>query len=120
MGLFPGEERMKYMIEWTFRTTGLTHEQTLAGEEALTNAFSKWKKAGGEEGFNILAHVSNIARTGGYVLVEASDPNNKVIASVLQKFIYWNDHNVVPVIDADESVSISQSGLSWAVKSSKG
>jgi hypothetical protein len=118
MGLFPREEGMKYMIEWTFRTTGLTHEQTLAGEEALTNAFSKWKKAGGEEGFNILAHVSNIDQTGGYLLVEVSD--HKVIASVLSKFLYWNDHKVVPVIDVDESVQIAQSAVSWALSASKG
>jgi hypothetical protein len=118
MGLFPREERMKYMIEYTYRTTGLTHEQTLAGGEALRNAFSKWKEAGGEEGFNIHAHVEKIAGTGGYVLVEASDP--KVIASVLSKFWYWNDHNVVPVIDVDEMVSIGQSARSWTLSASKG
>jgi hypothetical protein len=33
----------------------------------------------------------------GYVLVEASDP--EVVVSFTTKFGYWNDIDVVPVID---------------------
>ncbi len=62
---------MKYMLEYTVRNTGLTHEQNLAGAEALLTAFGKWKR---EDGLNVHAFVSNLEGRGGYVLVEASDP----------------------------------------------
>ena len=106
---------MKYMIEYTVRTTGLTYDQNLANDAALLTAFSKWKP---EEGLNVLAFVSNVALTGGYILVEASDP--KVVASFVSKYNYWNDSHVVPVIDVAEIVPIAQSSLAWAQSSSKG
>ncbi len=34
---------MKYMIEYSVRSAGLTHEQNFANAEALLVAFSKWK-----------------------------------------------------------------------------
>jgi hypothetical protein len=52
MDCFPREERMKYMIEYIIRNTGLTHEQNFAGAEALLTAFSKWKP---EDGLSIHA-----------------------------------------------------------------
>ena len=105
---------MKYMIEYTVRNTGLTHDQNFANTEALLNAFGKWKP---EEGLNIHAFVANLAN-GGYVLIEASDP--KVVASFIAKFNYWNDVNVVPVVDVSESVPIALSSLAWARSASKG
>ena len=105
---------MKYMIEYTVRTTGLTYDQNLANDAALLTAFSKWKP---EEGLNVLAFVSNVALTGGYILVEASDP--KVVASFVSKYNFWNDHKVVPVIDVAEIVPIAQSSIEWARNSSK-
>jgi len=109
------EERVKYMIEYTIRNTGLTYDQNLTGAEALLTAFSKWKP---EEGLNIQAFVSKVSGNGGYVLVEANDP--KVVSSFVSKFNYWNDIDVVPVIDVAEAVSIGQSSLAWARTSSKG
>ena len=106
---------MKYMIEYTVRATGITHEQNFAYTQALITAFSKWKP---EEGLNVLAFVSNVALTGGYILVEASDP--KVVASFVSKYNYWNDSHVVPVIDVAEIVPIAESSLAWAQSSSKG
>jgi hypothetical protein len=106
---------VKYMIEYTFRTTGLTHDQSFVGVEALLTAFGKWKP---EEGLSIQAFVSKVSGTGGYVLVEAGDP--KVVSSFVSKFNYWHDIDVVPVIDIGEAVSIGQSSLAWARSSSKG
>ena len=106
---------MKYMIEYTVRNTGLTYDQNLTGSEALMTAFSKWKP---EEGLSIQAFVSKVSGNGGYVLVEANDP--KVVTSFVSKFNYWNDVDVVPVIDVGEAVSIGQSLLAWARTSSKG
>ena len=106
---------MKYMIEYTIRTTGLTYDQNLTGTEALITAFGKWKP---EEGLSVQAFVSNVSGTGGYVLVEANDP--KVVTSFVSKFNYWNDIDVVPVIDVGEAVQIAQSSLAWARSSSKG
>jgi hypothetical protein len=114
-GIDAKEERVKYMITYTIRTTGLTYEQNLAGDEALLTAFSKWKP---EEGLSIQAFVSNLSGTGGYVLAEADDP--KVVTSFVSKFNYWNDIDVVPVIDVSEAVSIGHSSLAWARSSSKG
>ena len=105
---------MKYMIEYTVRTTGLTYDQNLANAAALLTAFGKWKP---EEGLNVLAFVSNVGLTGGYVLVEASDP--KVVGSFVSKYNYWNESRVVPVIDVGEIVPIAQSSLAWAQSSSK-
>ena len=34
---------MKYVIEYTIRSTGLTHDEGFAGSEALLTAFGKWK-----------------------------------------------------------------------------
>jgi hypothetical protein len=103
------------MIEYTVRSTGLTYDQNLTNDAALLTAFSKWTP---EEGLNVLAFVSNVGLTGGYVLVEATDP--KVVASFVSKYNYWNDSRVVPVIDVGEIVPIAQSSLAWAQSSSKG
>src|SRR5260370_7516893 len=83
---------MKYVIEYSIRAAGLTHDQNFAGSEGLLNAFGKWKP---EDGLTVHAFVSNLAGNGGYVLVEAGDP--KVIVTFFSKYNFWNDVNVVPV-----------------------
>ena len=85
------------MIEYTVRTAGLSHDQNFAGSQALLNAFGKWKP---EDGLTVHAFVSNLAGNGGCVLVEASDP--KVIVAFVSKYTFWNDANVVPVVDIGE------------------
>ena len=67
---------------------------------------------------SIQAFLSNLSGNGGYVLIEADDP--KVVTSFVSKFNYWNDSNVVPVIDVGDAVSIGQSSLAWARSSLKG
>src|SRR4051812_32029748 len=94
-----GEADLKYMIEYTVRTGGLTHEQNFAGSGALLTAFSKWKP---EDGLTVHAFVSNLAGNRGYILVETSDP--KVVTTFVSKYTFWNDANVVPVVDIGESV----------------
>ena len=93
---------MKYMIEYTIRAAGLTHDEGFAGSEALLTAFGKWKP---EDGLTVQAFVSNLAGNGGYVLVEANDP--KVIFTFVSKYNFWNDVNVVPVVDVGEAVPIA-------------
>jgi hypothetical protein len=97
---------MKYMLEYTVRTAGLSFDQNFAGSQSLLTAFSKWKPDE-EKGLTIHAFVANLAGRGGYVLVEANDP--KVITAF-----------VVPVIDIGESVPINASSLEWARQASKG
>lgn len=105
---------MKYMIEYTIRSTGLTHDEGFAGPEALLTAFGKWKP---EDGLTVHAFVSNLAGNGGYVLAEASDP--KVIVTFVSKYNFWNDVNVVPVADVGEVVPIAAASLAWARSASK-
>ena len=104
---------MKYMLEYKIRTTG-TYDENFAGSEALLNAFGKWKP---EDGLTVHAFVSNLAGSGGYVLAEASDP--KVIVAFVSKYNFWNDVNVVPVVDVGESVPIAAASLAWARSASK-
>ena len=87
---------MKYVIEYEIRTAGLTYEQNLANQDALLKAFGKWKP---EKGLTVNAFVANM-NNGGYVFVEADDPT--VVSSFVSKYFYWNDVNVVPVIDVIE------------------
>lgn len=105
---------MKYMIEYTIRSAGLTHDEGFAGSEALLTAFGKWKP---EDGLTVHAFVSNLAGNGGYVLVEANDP--KVILTFVSKYNFWNDVNVVPVVDVGEAVPIAAASLAWARSASK-
>src|ERR1700736_4816682 len=105
---------MKYMIEYTIRSTGLTHDEGFAGSEALLTAFGKWKP---EDGLTVHAFVSNLAGSRGYVLAEASDP--KVIVTFVSKYNFWNDVNVVPVVDVGEVVPIAAASLAWARSASK-
>jgi Protein of unknown function (DUF3303) len=105
---------MKYMIEYSVRSAGLTHEQNFASTDALLAAFSKWKP---EDGLTIHAFVSKVAVNGGYVLAEASDP--KVIASFISKYNFWNDVNAVPVIDVSDAVPIGAASVDWARAASK-
>ena len=107
---------MKYMLEYTVRTAGLSFDQNFAGSQSLLSAFSKWRPEE-EKGLTIHAFVANLAGRGGYVLVEASDP--KIITAFVSKYNYWNDVNVVPVIDISESVPINASSLAWAQNASK-
>lgn len=105
---------MRYVIEWTIRTGGHTHDQMFEKLETLQTAFGKWKP---EEGLTVHAFVSNLAGNSGYVLVEANDP--KIITSFVTKFGHWNDINVVPVIDVGEVVAISAPNIGWARTASK-
>jgi len=105
---------MKYMIEYEIRTAGLSHDQNLANQAALLNAFGKWKP---EEGLTVHAFVANL-NNGGYVLVEAADPGP--VASFVSKFFYWNDVEVVPVVDVTEAVTTGSESLAWARAASKG
>ena len=76
------------------------------------NAFSKWKP---EEGLTVQAFVSNLVGNGGYVLAEATDP--KVIVAFVSKYNFWNDVNVVPVVEVGELVPIGAASLAWARRS---
>jgi hypothetical protein len=49
---------------------------------------------------------------GGYVFVEAEDPN--VVYSFVSKFAYWNDVNVVPVVEVADGVASGAASLAWA------
>ena len=99
---------MKYMIEYTIRNAGLSHGENLSNQEALLDAFSKWQP---EEGLTVHAFVSNLSN-GGYVLVEAEDPN--VVSLFVGKFMYWNDVEIVPVVDVTEAVGTGNAALAWA------
>ena len=105
---------MKYVIEYEIRTAGLTHDQNFANQDALLKAFGKWTP---EEGLTVHAFVSNL-NNGGYVLVEADDPT--VVYSFVSKFTYWNDVNVVPVVDVADGVANGTASLAWARSAVKG
>ena len=64
---FEEEKFVRYMIEYTIRSAGLTHTENFAGAEALLAAFGKWKP---EDGLTVHAFLSNLAGNGGYVLAE--------------------------------------------------
>jgi hypothetical protein len=96
------------MVEYEVRAAGLSHDQNLANQEALVNAFSKWKP---EEGLTVHAFLANL-NNGGYVLVEAAEPS--VVLSFVSKFNYWNDVRVVPVVDIAEAVTAATESLAWA------
>jgi hypothetical protein len=72
----------KVVIEYEIRTAGLTHDQNFANQDALLKAFGKWTP---EEGLTVHAFVSNL-NNGGYVPVEADDPN--IVYSFVSKFVY--------------------------------
>ena len=57
------------------------------------------------------------APTVNFRLVEASDP--KAIVAFVSKYTFWNDANVVPVVDIAESVPINAASLGWAQSASK-
>ena len=99
---------MKYMIEYEVRTAGLSHDQNFANQQALIDAFGKWKP---EEGLTVHAFVSNLT-SGGYILVEAPEPG--IVLSFVGKFIFWNDVQVVPVVDIAEAVTDAAESLAWA------
>ena len=105
---------MKYMIEYQVRTTGLTHDQNLANQDALLRAFGSWTP---EKGLTVHAFVSNM-NNGGYVFVESDDPS--VVYSFVSKFFYWNDVEVVPVVDVAEAVTTGTASLAWARAAASG
>lgn len=106
---------MKYMIEYTIRSAGLTFEQSMANQQALLTAFGKWKP---EDGLKVQAFLSKIAGAGGYVLVEADDA--KIVQSFVAKFNFWNDIEVIPVNDVGDAVAVAHGALSWARDAVKG
>jgi Protein of unknown function (DUF3303) len=105
---------MKYMIEYKVRSAGVTYDENFAGSQSLLTAFGKWKP---EDGLTVHAFVSNLAGERGYCLVEANDP--KVIVSFVSKYNFWNDVNVVPVLDIGEVVPLVSASLAWAQSASK-
>jgi hypothetical protein len=105
---------MKYMIDYQIRTAGLSHDQNLDNQEALLTAFGTWEP---EPGLTVHAFVSTM-NNGGYVLVEADDPNT--VYSFVSKFFYWNDVDVVPVVDVAETVAMGSESLAWARAATSG
>src|SRR5436190_6342272 len=105
---------MKYMIEYKIRQVGLSNEQNFGSAEALLNAFGKWKP---EDGLTVHAFVSTLSGNAGYAFVEAADP--KIILPFVSKYTFWNDVNVVPVVDVGEAVAINTGSLAWARGASK-
>ena len=105
---------MKYMCEYKVRH-GHHFEQNFGAAESLLTAFSKWKP---DDGLKIHAFVSNLMGDGGYILVETDDP--KLIVSFASKFSYWNDSEIIPVIDVAEATAVAAGSLSWARAASKG
>ena len=105
---------MKYMLEYKIRTGGVSLEESFSGSQTLLTAFSKWKP---EDGLTVHAFVSDLAGISGYVLVEANDP--KVILSVVSKYNFWIDSNVVRVVEVGEAVTITWGSLAWARCASK-
>ena len=99
---------MKYVIEYEIRTAGLTHDQNFANQDALLKAFGTWTP---EEGLTVHAFISTM-NNGGYVFVEAEDPN--VVYSFVSKFAYWNEVNVVPVVEVADGVASGAASLAWA------
>ncbi len=102
------------MIEYEVRTSGLTHDQFKDNRYALFKAFGKWSP---EKGLTIDAFVSNL-NNGGYVLVQSDDPG--VGYPFVSKFVYWNDVNVVPVVDVGDAVATGNESLAWTRKRSEG
>ncbi len=98
---------MNYMIEWTIRTAGRTHDQNLADREALLRTFGKWTP---EDGLTIHEFLANLDN-GGYVLVGASDPH--VVGSFVSKWVPRIDPHVVPVADSAEAVGYVAESLAW-------
>jgi hypothetical protein len=104
----PSEEgKVKYVIEYEARATGLTYEQALTNQDALLRAFSKWTP---EQGLTIHAFLSTMGARG-YVFVEADDPGP--VDSFLSKFLPWVDINVVPVRDVAEAVTTATESAAW-------
>ncbi len=101
------EDHIEYVVEYEIRTAGLTHDQNLANQEALLQAFGKWSP---EAGLTVHAFVSNL-NNGGYVLAEADDPH--VVYSFVSRFVYWNDVRVVPVVDVADGVALADESLAW-------
>jgi hypothetical protein len=77
-------------------------------QPGCSDPFGTWEP---EEGLTIHAFVANL-NNGGYVLVEADDPN--VVLSFVSKYFAWNDVDVVPVVDVAESVAVTSESLVWA------
>jgi hypothetical protein len=105
---------MKYMVEYSIRTAGLTADQAMSNSDSLTAAFANWEP---EAGLTVHAFVSNL-NNGGYILVEADDAD--VVLLFVSKFFFWNDVNVVPVVDVDSAVSAGATSLEWARANSAG
>lgn len=89
---------------------GPAHDQNFANQDPLLKALGNWTP---DQGLTVHAFVSNM-NNGGYVLVEAADPN--VVYSFVSKFVYWNDVNVVPVVDVADGTA----SLTWARSAVKG
>ena len=98
---------MKYMIEYKVRQAGLSHDQNLTNWDALVRAFGQWEPA---EGLTVHAFVAKLT-DGGYVLVEANEP--ALVSSFVAKFLYWNDFDVIPVVEVANSVSVISEALAW-------
>ena len=104
---------MKYMIEYKVRH-GHETEKNFASGEALLTAFSKWKP---DDGLKVHTFLSSLMGDSGYVLVETDDP--KLILAFCQRFAYWNETRVVPVLDVSEAASTGVASLEWARTASR-
>ena len=107
--------QMKYVVEYRVHTAGLTYDQNLANMQALVNAFSKWEP---EEGLTFHAFVTKLNGASGYALVETADPS--VVMSFVSKFSFWNEIEVIPVVDIGEAIRLGTESRVWARAASSG
>ena len=106
---------MKYVIEYSIRSGGLSYTENFEKQQSVLSAFSKWEP---EEGLAVHTFLSRLDSAGGFVVLEADDP--KAVASFLSKFSFWNDVDVVPVADVQELVPVSLAAMAWARSASAG
>jgi hypothetical protein len=100
---------VKFVIKYDVRTAGLTWEESLANDETLLTAFSKWEPP---DGFTIHQFVTNVANNSGYMVVESTD--SAVILSAVSPFRFWADYEVIPVVDVDVVVQVDKETSAWA------
>ncbi|MFI9413239.1 DUF3303 domain-containing protein [Nocardia gamkensis] len=98
---------MKYVVSWTYRWTGSATENEAAIRRALA-VFANWKPL---TSMTYHQFVGRLDGSGGFAVVETDNPMD--LADAPNKFAFFADYQIYPVVDIAEAAQAVQDGAEF-------
>jgi hypothetical protein len=102
---------MLFQVNYRVRAGGSATENEASARRAQA-LFAKWSPP---TGFEVKSFYARVDGAGGSLVVETDDA--KLLLDGSAKFGFFNDFEVVPIVDISEAVAVQNAALDWVASS---